>query len=240
MACNHQRSEQIADFSAGHLRGDLVDNLLDHLDGCEPCSQEFDLAADLATLGAPVAELRPVATPDPVRRRPLLRMVLPAAAAAALLLTIVGRGSDPPVSSLASLEALHYPTSVLRGGDDDLRRAAMERYQAGDFERAAAELGALAQENDQDALAHFYGGLALLQLDRMTDAQTALTAAVAASEGLLRERALWYLANTELALEQGQRAQTTLERLIGLDGEYVLDARAKLDALRPLLDDSPE
>jgi len=240
VACTQARSEAIGDLAAGRLDARASEELLDHLERCAACSAEFDEVADLVA-GASRLDAR-------ARRILAERRHAWIALAAAVLILVTALALFGPavlapgngersVAELASLDPVPVVESTLRTGelpDAAARRfeEAMESYRDGDFERAAQDLAAVAVEAPDDPLTHLYLGIARLQLDEHRDAVAALEVAAGAEPLLLRERALWYLANAWLARSDVDRAHSTLEDLAAIEGDYELNARDLLDAIR--------
>ena len=232
MACTLERRNQIGELAAGRLDGAVVDALLDHIEVCEACSRELDTVAvtiagmERARRGRLVGGFRP-------------RLLRPAMLAAAALVLLVGglallRPNQEGVEQLAVVTPFPASSSVLRGGegvDESGWEQALSAYSEGDYERAAARLESLASAGDERALLQLYLGVARLQLGELARARTALALAVENGEGLLAERASWYLGNAHLLAGDASAARPIFERLAAGGGEYELNARAVLDAL---------
>lgn len=243
MACSNERSRAIGDLVAGRIDSAEAQELLEHLETCSPCSIEFDLASELVATGegGGLAD-SPIAVPT-------LDWRVPVGIAATLLVTLTlwivflendrsrdngGHGSN--LSQLAAVEPLPAVESVLRGDPDQRRNQvwsdAMQRYAAGDYAATIALLAPIAAERPADALTQLYLGVASLETGASADAVAALERAAQHGEGLLTERALWYLAHAQLAQRDVARAIETLQRLIAAEGDYELNARDKLEAVR--------
>jgi tetratricopeptide (TPR) repeat protein len=242
MACTEERRAQVGALAAGRLDAAASAELLDHLEGCAACSGELDLAAELvaghAREGAGFFAPRRA---RPSGARPTTRRLLwPAAAAAGVALClwlIDGGGSPLRPEELAQVEPLPAVTTLVRAdvaerGND--WSTAMERYAAGEWALAAGELTEFAAAHPDDALSRLYLGISALQNEDPERAARALDECVERADDLVLERALWYLAHAQLARGEVDAARTALERLAKLDGDYLPNARAKLEALRTL------
>jgi len=242
MACNKERSDQLAEMAGGRLAAEASGELLEHIEACPACSGEFDLAADLVRVGAEEGlVLRPL-TPLRSLPRPLVRVAMALAAAAVLLIAfvLVG-GNDDPQSMWREMAQLDPPPAidqVLRGSDSQaldspLAERAFELYRAGDYRGASDLLARVLADAPENALAAFYLGVSRVQTGELEPAATALEKAAHSGEGLLQERSLWYLANTHVALGDVAAARAVLQRLVALDGDYLLNADellARIDA----------
>ncbi|MCP3919569.1 MAG: hypothetical protein GY711_28880 [bacterium] len=227
MACTNENAQNIAALTAGRLRADAIDELLAHIDTCEPCSSELDDAA------AVVATLEHDSRASP----PLGWIAAAAAAILAISLAVVfatRSSSDVRVATLADLTPLPAPQSVLRGADAQASaewERAIEAHKSGDYATAARSFEAAAADPDLSATALLYAGLGHAQTGELDAARRTLAAASASATDLVREQALWYLANAELAAENPSAARATLTRLIALDGDYALLASDVLEQL---------
>ena len=166
-----------------------------------------------------------------------IQVKLEVAAAAALVATALlwqPFARPPTLRELASIDALLAPGDLtLRAGVEPRSaefRASIEAYRARDFAGAAERLAGLAQPDD--ALTQLYLGISLLQLGRPGDAAAALDRARRTGRGLLAERALWYLANARLLLDEPDAARGLFEEIRALEGDYELNAADMLDAMR--------
>jgi len=240
MACQTERSIAIGDLVSGNLPAEPAIGLLDHVETCEACSRELDLAARLVA----AAERRGDAAFALSPRRRWLRF---AAVAAAVLvigflawIRLDAARTRRAIVELASLEPIAVSDVVLRGAegnaDPERYRRAIERYAAGDFAAAEGEFAALLADAPENPLVALYLGSARLQLGQPAEALPPLETAAERGEGLVQERALWYLAGAKLALVDGPGAIEVLERLLALEGDYEPNARDKLSAVREALD----
>jgi len=243
MACTRDRAAQIDDMAGGRLEPDPALELLDHLAGCPACSERLDLVADLVRVAEAGGEAFASAPASSGSSRPRLRLVVGVvatlAAAAVLLLLVVPRPSTTErMQALAQLAPPAVAGTTLRGeaaAEEAAFAAALERYEAGDFGGAVERLTEVVAAAPDDPLAYFYLGVARLQLGADEAAITTLAKATNLAEGLLQERALWFLANAHLARGEGPEARTAFERLVAAQGDYELNARDALEALAPLL-----
>ena len=237
MACSPERSVAIGDLAGGRLDAERAGELLEHLEGCAACSAELDLVADVTAALAPAPE-RAAAAEAPYR--PRLRIVpgLVTAAAAAIALVVLWKPTTDPgpsVADLANLQPILAAPYGLRSSTPETSaryQDAIQSYSQGEFEDAARGLSEVAAAEPENALANLYLGIAQLQVGALEEACTALrSAANAAAEPLLREQALWYLANANLSLERPDEARAVLQELEALEGDYQPNARLVLDAL---------
>jgi tetratricopeptide (TPR) repeat protein len=237
MACTTDRSTEIGDLSAGRLDAQASGALLDHLERCGECSAEFDLVADL--LAAADREGPALFA----RGRSRIRLVhgasaLLAAAAAVLLAVVIWRPGPgaPSLSDIASTEPIPAASALLRSEAPSPRPReyleAMDSYGRGDYAGAAGRLVAFLEGAPADALANLYLGVCRLQTGDPGEAIAPLRRAAEGGDGLLRERALWYLGNAHLAAGDGERAREVFDRLAALGGDYEPNAREKLRAIR--------
>jgi tetratricopeptide (TPR) repeat protein len=250
MACTTEHSTAIGDLAAGRIDPDRAAELLDHLEGCDACSEEFDLVAGLVSTserhGADFLE--PERSPDsPIRNRPWSWGPLAAAALVLVafgLWTVWDRGGRQPASGLptlvelAQVEPIPAPRSVLRATDtrtNDAFAAAMELYAEGEYGRAKDALAKVLTELDDEAperaLAWLYFGVANLQGPDSTGAEPALEEAARIGTGLVAERARWYLGNARLASGDVEGALAAFRDLEQLGGDYELNARQKIEAI---------
>jgi len=235
MACSPTRREQIADMAHGRLDDGAATDLLEHVASCEPCSNEFDLVADMVTAAPDLAATAEANTSAPPKNRGLLLL-----AAALLLITplLIWQpwGSDPSKSAAehADLTPPPAPESLLRGEPGPRGEAfarGMHAYGQSEFTAASKELRAVCETRPDDALAHLYYGIAASQTDDKRQAIAPLRVAADKGTGLLKERALWFLANVYLNTEQVDEARTTLGTLRDLDGDYAINAEELLGKL---------
>lgn len=228
MACTPERAEQIAALVGGRIGPDAAGDLLEHVAACRACSAELDLVSDLV---AAEPDVSPAAW-----RGPHVWL----AAAALLLAAFViwwrpWSGAPDGLATLARVPPLSAPESTLRGPDpvaeDREYRRAIEAYRKSDFAVAAGLLEQVVSRKNDAALPHLYLGVSLLQLGAVRDSLEPLRIAAQRGVDLVRERAIWYLANAHLLLEDGAAARAALEELLQLGGDYAPNARELLGAL---------
>jgi hypothetical protein len=258
MACTTERSRQIGDLVAGQLGSGSttvarkpsgitgVTEILDHLAHCAPCSEEFDLACGLV---AAAERTKNTGEPlfEPAERA--LDWRIPVSIAAALLVSLglwvywsdpatTGGPSSGNWTELASVAPLPAVEGVLRADSTDSRgedwASAMQHYAAADHAEVVELLVPLAENRPTDALVSLYLGISLLELGETRSAGLTLENAARHGEGLLVERALWYLAHAHLALEEPDAAVEVLQRLTALEGDYELDATDLLKEIQRL------
>lgn len=246
MACTRSRSEVIAELAAGRLAVDAAGEFLEHVGDCPQCSAEFDLVADFVA-GAEAAGqgffagTGLAATGGAGRLRPFPRFAAVAAAAAVLatvaLWLVMARPVAPDVAELATIDPIAATPGVLRGESGrELLDSALEAYAAARWSDAASGfeqvLGAGEATGPAAALPSLYLGIARLQLNDAPAAVAALEVASEVGAGLLRERALWYLANAHLLAGDAPAATQVFGRLARMEGDYELNALEKLEQLR--------
>ncbi len=193
------------------------------------------------------AALRPSGEPvtlRPARGWPALRTWRAAAAAAVVLITALAGGwvvlrRDGPrnLARLADIEPIAFVEGALRGPSEDRLprfREAMRAYARGEYAAASGALAQLVEEDPGDHKLRVYLGIGLLQVGKAGEAIHALEPAVEGGEGLVRERALWYLGAAHLLREDAPAARRTLEALRDLHGDYQPNAEDLLDKLRRL------
>lgn len=241
MACTRERSNAIGDLAAGRLSAAGAEDLLEHLDSCPECSAEFSLVADL--VGA--SERQGGSVSSRPRAIKLLRPVLSAAAAVLIAVTIWWAVSDRGESgvtlrSLAEKSSLPSTGSVLRTAGqtqrDHVLKNAMELYSREDFAGAEKELSRVIELEPDNALAHLYLGISRLQAEMTSQAVPPLIRASELGEDLVQERALWFLGNAYLMLDQGHRALETFKTLEAKEGDYELNARDLAARIREILE----
>jgi tetratricopeptide (TPR) repeat protein len=108
-----------------------------------------------------------------------------------------------------------------RGGTATEGKAqALQAYEEGDYERAAALLGACLRATPPDAECLFYAGLAALGRRRLPEAERYLLQVVSLPPNDYAGRARWYLALAYLKDDQPQKAEPLLRELRGRGGFY--------------------
>jgi len=265
MACTTEQSTAIGDLAAGRIDPDRALELFDHVEGCDACSEEWDLVAGLVAtaerrgpgLFGPTGDQQ---TPSFTLLRGRRSWLSLAAAAAVLvafglwgardwgtatpvtLATPATMGEPLQMARLAQLAPTLAPRSVLRSGTattDEAYRAALELYAQGDFEGAqrglAALLAELAGEAPQRPLVLLYFAIARLQGADPSGAEAALERAARTGSGLIAERARWYLANARLAGGDVDGALDAFRELEALAGDYELNARRQIEAIEAAL-----
>lgn len=224
MACDSKYSKAIGRMAAGRIGEEEAKELLDHLELCSQCSEEFDLAAGLVASSATV--------------RPMPRSFLYAAAMVLIagslwwLLSL----NNNSVNSLARITPLPVAQTVLRA--NTLSEAApsfkkaMEFYAQKDYANAEKMLSRTAEKTPDHPLTFLYLGIAQLMLKKETEAILSLKRAAAFGENLIQERALWYLGNAYLVLENSGDALETFMELQRLEGDYEPNAREIMTDIR--------
>ena len=255
-ACSDENTELLVELQHGRLSAADAEAMLEHLAGCEVCAAAFEFRLDVETavtpeIARPTSQNKPMATgvsattrPAPWYRRPRILGV-----AAAFLITVVGvwttigvyRNTNPTrrgITHLADLTPVPFIEGTLRGSSEDTSasavrefRDAMDAYGGGDYPLAASRLMRLQGRAPQDAKVHLYLGIARLQLRQFPEAQRSLERAREHSDGLLHERAVWYLAMGAIASGQASAATRHLRALRDLGGSYATSAAELLQKI---------
>jgi predicted Zn-dependent protease len=223
IACCASRREQLVDLAAGRIGEDASDELLRHVEGCPRCSSGLAIVADVASVA--------LASEKSGRRLPWLATIAAAAAAAAILFAVFALTREDPVSSLADLRPPWLVASTPRGEGTAVPADALLAFGEGRYAEAARDLDAALTRSPNDPVVSHYAGVAHLLAGDAVAAEKRLTAAAEASEGLLREASLWYLAQAFLVRGDARSARDALERLRALDGDYAPNAESLLEKL---------
>ncbi|MEX2154969.1 MAG: tetratricopeptide repeat protein [Gemmatimonadaceae bacterium] len=224
----HVDADVVHRYVAGTLARDETASFERHLLVCLACQQAVrDGAAIRSGLRVSPAQLASR------RRRSLTRWMpwlLPAAAAAALVLVVATR--DEPVRRLGRLDTapVFQPLPVRSSTSENDRRvdSAMTAYRAGDFARARALLSDVASRQPSPAI-HFYLGVSALV---MGDAKGAIEPLRAASEPgqAYSDDAHYYLAKALLRVGSADSAVAHL-RAVRSEVRLAVRARALLDSV---------
>lgn len=105
---------------------------------------------------------------------------------------------------------------------------AMEPYERNDFAEAERRLAEFVARNPQAPEAHFYRGVSMLLLNRLSESVAPFQAAIQTGKGAVVEEARWYLALALLKDGQSAKALEQLESLSGTVGAR----RAEAEKLR--------
>jgi len=162
-------------------------------------------------------------------------LAFPVAAVLAVVLAVVLRPSAPPeVSELANITPISWQPTA----DESVVprfRSGMERYRAGDWTGAAADLSAAIPtlgDSDAGLEVRLYLGICLLQLGRTEEAVSVLQRAGTSVNRAVQERACWYRAQAHLLLGQVADARALLNELSRTSAPYARPASEQLLALR--------
>lgn len=90
---------------------------------------------------------------------------------------------------------------------------AIEAYERSDFETSIIAFDQYLNERPQDALAHFYLGMAYLEVDQPEQALASLQAS-RETDTLYFEEASWYIALAHIRMNNNDQAKTELQRLL--------------------------
>ncbi len=241
MACSTENHERLVEFARGGLEGAQADALLDHVQTCAACGEEFDLLAGLTSLLERESPSRRASSRNACRAGlPRVLTARRASAAAAVFLAgalgwwaSFGIGSRS-LRGLARIDPVPFIEGTLRGGETEREprfRRAMEDYSRGDYASAAVALAALLAEDPEDHKLRVYLGVSYLRLDRPAEAAAALEPGRARAPGILGERVLWYLGMAHLLREDGEAARMAFSELAERRGAYRKDAEEMLGKL---------
>jgi hypothetical protein len=114
-------------------------------------------------------------------------------------------------------------------------RAGLERYRAGDWDGAIADLTAVLPtlgNSDASLEARLYLGICLLQKGRPAEAAALLQVAGTSVNRAVSERACWYRAQAHLLLGEVAEARVLLNELSRISAAYARPASEQLLALR--------
>lgn len=218
---------------------DGLERLLERAEHDAAASEELDLLCDVAA----AAELERGRLARPLEPRPpalLGRQWLLAVAATvlfALVLAVWYLGQEragPRARDLARTEPPVYVASELRAPGEERADAferAMERYAAGEYERASLALSVWLEAHPEHGPARFYLAAAREQLGLGTDAEADYRRVAREQPGLLGEHARWRLAQLSLARDDAASARTELEVLAAGAGSFAALARELLARL---------
>ncbi|MFH2002455.1 MAG: hypothetical protein ABIK28_22470 [Planctomycetota bacterium] len=246
MACTKERSSAIGELVAGRLGPAETEALLDHIGRCAACSVEFDDLADL--IGAMERS-----GPDPAGHIALAgakgwgrfpwktaRIV-----AAAILVCIAAWWAAPEqriggtaLGRLAVIDPIPAASLLLRSEESPALPAgyasAMDWYAQQRYDHAAFRLEQVLTQNPDHLLSHLYLGICRLNTDKAREALFSLSRVAGQGQGLLRERALWYLGNAYLKLNERENALSRFTELDKLGNDYELNAREMIDKIREI------
>lgn len=236
MLCLRSRD---SDFMERYMHGRLSETeqaaFDEHLVECAECVEE------LTRLGAMRAELEHrraaiEAAAAPPERPPWVTLL----AVAAVLLVAIGltllwqpRSADG-IAELASFEPPEYQPPRLRAFVDEAEeefRAAMDRYQDGDFEGAIGGLETAAELDPDRVDAPFFLGASLLLTGDTEAALGHLTRVVETGDLQYLQEALYLRAQAYLLLGDAESAGSDLQAIIELGGGWEERARNQLDEL---------
>jgi anti-sigma factor RsiW len=136
------------------------------------------------------------------------------------------------VAQLADLTLPPFRAPNLRGGSGDPHfEAGMRAYASGDCARGIKSLS-LVPADDADAVAaHFYRGVCQVHLGDLEGGSASLRAVANHGDSPQQEAAFYYLAQVELAGNDGVAARRTLMRTIALRGDFERRAQLQLKNL---------
>ena len=247
-------------YLAGHLSDAEREAYEGHYFECDACFRELEV---LRTAGKVLAEQGTrsggTRTPAAVPRWLPIAAALLAASTVALWLTS-GRGTVPeearssPGPGLAASPAppgenareaelvrlarfdppAYDPPRLRNAASRAAFDRAMEDYRRGDFARAVPALEDFLRGNRSHAGAAFYLGVALLATGRADAAVQRLEIARASGDPAYDEEAAFLIAKAQIGRRDLAAAAAALDRVIGLEGERAVEARALRDRLAAL------
>ncbi|MEQ9443481.1 MAG: tetratricopeptide repeat protein [Cyclobacteriaceae bacterium] len=158
-----------------------------------------------------------------------------AASLSALLIVAIlvfNRNEDPQTLYAAYYEP--YPNVVnpaerSEGLPTDAAGQAMYYYEREEFEKA---ITLFTQESALDDQAYqFYLGVSYLGVQQAEEALTTLQPLLQDEQSAFYEPALWYTGLAQLQANQPEQAQEIFKKVVGLEGDYTVEAQALLDKL---------
>jgi len=122
----------------------------------------------------------------------------------------IGDRNTDPYSITAYLSEPYPVTSFLSGQKS---AAWIDAYQTGDYQRSAALLESIVQQQQDDTMLMYYAGLSHLYM-RPPQPEPAISYLSQVNEGALVPQSLWYLALAYLLDEQTGKAQSLLQQIV--------------------------
>ncbi len=222
-----ERILQIADDRGGPPNADEHR----HLNACPDCGKEIAWARRHSR-----PQERPASIFDRFFRFRWRPAVLAGGvAAAALICFVILRGPSPDITVLARHDPL--PVRISRsaaepGSFEESRMRGLESYANGDYSSARTAFQHAAELRPDDAEIALYYGSTVRLLGSADLAATLLRrAADSTQDPMIRDAALWELANALLAGARAGEARATLHELIALERAHRADAERLLDAM---------
>ena len=223
----------------GELDTPAVEALLDHLDACPVCAEDFRGLLAIRTMAPELAAGLPAAG-RPTRPGRLGGRAWVGLAAAAVLLVaglflVRGWLPEPAGGRLAGLlerEPYVYVPGVYRGagaGEPNPRADVMVLYEQGRYADFVTAADAWLRKQGDDPVVRFHSGVACYLLGRWEPAERRLGGVT--GDAVDPAAVSWYLANTRLARGDRDGARPVLDDLAEQDHPYAARARALLAAL---------
>jgi len=228
----HLTATRILDLATGS-GAEQSDSEREHFDRCPDCRAEVDWARSLPSEADALVEERSA----PHRRTPIAwwwpALGLATAAVALALLFFLPRPAKD-LGRLARIEPL--PVEVTRDAGDGgalarQRRRGLELYAAGDYSAARDSLLEALQHGTDDAVSLYLASSELLLGMREAALDRLRPLSQRASDGALREEALWQLANAALVAGSIAESERTLRELVAMGDYHATDAAALLDRI---------
>jgi len=217
-----------------------------HLKECVACCNElFDnapIANELQTHPGIYSDLLNPETETPpekslfdkIREMFSVKMLLPVAVVASLIVMVINLGTESDVRKLAIVEKMAYVSIDVRGADSELAAeyfaSAMNAYQEDQYAVAVEELKLSIENADSDWIgwdqAHMYLGVSLMMNKQPDQAIEYLTVVKNGSSLPLIEKGNWLLAQANLQTGNRDQAVELLADLI-INGVVFADKAAE-------------
>lgn len=222
MTTREHDDDRVAQYVAGTLPPDDVEDFEQHLLACSSCR-------DMVRIGAATRSALVASDAHPRRRRVLQFAWLPAAAV--IVLAVLATRRESRWNALGSVQAAPFAGAPLRPSVDSttaLVDSGMRAYQAADFAEATAKLRRAARADSSPALRFFLGVSLLMRNDAAAAIQALRDIPVASPYA---HEAAYYAAKAWVRLQRPDSAIAVIERMsAGLPVPKALQAFA--DSLR--------
>ncbi len=215
-----------------------------HLSDCTACRESlYEMAPAIQAIRTSPGQVAERLIPEaPARRMALWRVLVPVAAAAAVVAFVLRPSGGPALPELARIEPVPYVAMETRASGleeaEQLFRVGMERYGEEQYGRAApllAEAYRMMRPSPAAipvARTAFYAGLSFLLARQPDSAQVYLAEASRVSLPVLVDRSHWYQAQACLLQNRPDCAIEHLEILAGQSPGYGEEAAEQLIEVR--------